>query len=50
MEAKIVLSDDLLSLAARLNAQKGGRSKSPKKMAAMRKNLKKAWQKRRKAA
>jgi len=48
MEAKIVLSDDILKLAASLNAQKAGRSKSPKKLAAMRKNLKKAWAARRK--
>lgn len=50
MKTEIVISDELLSLAAKVNAAKGGKSKSPKKMAAMRKNIRKAWAARRKAA
>jgi len=50
MEAKIVLDDSILAIARKMMASKGGQSKSPKKMAALARNRKKAWAARRKKA
>jgi len=52
MQASVRSPEEIIKEAAeallKFNASKGGRSKSPKKLAAMRRNIKKAWAARRK--